>query len=135
MGAQTEGVKRLGLRRGGEALTIPITMGIWNYMKKTDRPPAPEAIERDPSKRLVVRWDDGTTTAASPRELRLGCGCAECVDEMTGARTLDPARIAPDVDIASMDQVGNYAIHFEFSDGHQTGIFAWSLLRRLSTPI
>ncbi len=102
--------------------------------KTTELPPVPAAIERDPSKRLVVRWEDGVTTAASPRDLRLGCGCAECVDEMTGAKTLDPARIPLDVDIASMDQVGNYAIHFEFSDGHDTGIFNWTLLRQLSKP-
>ncbi len=109
-------------------------MGIWDYMKKTERPSSPTAIERDLEKRLVIRWDDGNTSALTPRELRLGCGCAGCVDEMSGARTLDPAKVPADVDIASFEPVGNYALRLEFSDGHDTGIFDWQLLRRLSKP-
>lgn len=109
-------------------------MGIWDYMKKADRPASPTAIERDLGKRIVIRWDDGKTSALSPRELRLGCGCAGCVDEMSGVRTLDPAKVPGDVDIASLEQVGNYALRIAFSDGHDTGIFDWQLLRRLSKP-
>jgi DUF971 family protein len=30
--------------------------------------------------------------------------------------------------------VGGYAIHFHFSDGHNTGLYTFDLLRALGTP-
>jgi DUF971 family protein len=36
-----------------------------------------------------------------------------------------------DVSIAAVDPVGNYAVRLTFSDGHNTGLFSWTYLRRL----
>ena len=36
------------------------------------------------------------------------------------------------VTIDSWTQVGNYAFRFQFSDGHNTGIFSYDLLRQLA---
>ncbi len=36
-----------------------------------------------------------------------------------------------DVTISRIEPVGNYAVKLIFSDGHDTGIFSWSYLRRL----
>jgi len=36
-----------------------------------------------------------------------------------------------DVKITRIDPVGNYAVKLVFSDGHDTGIFSWSYLRKL----
>jgi DUF971 family protein len=33
-----------------------------------------------------------------------------------------------EVDIVSLDQVGNYAVRPVFSDGHDTGIYSWDQL-------
>ncbi len=104
---------------------------IWNYMKKTTQAAAPAEIERGEAGGLRVRWQDGAVTSASARELRLGCQCASCVDEFTHRPLLDPASVAADIAIASLDPVGNYAIHLVFSDGHDSGIYAWPLLRSL----
>ena len=41
----------------------------------------------------------------------------------------NPGKI--DVAIAAVDPVGNYAVRLTFSDGHNTGIYSWSYLRRL----
>jgi len=35
------------------------------------------------------------------------------------------------VTISRIEPVGNYAVKLIFSDGHDTGIFSWSYLRRL----
>ena len=33
------------------------------------------------------------------------------------------------VTISRIDPVGNYAIRLAFSDGHDTGLFSWDILR------
>ena len=35
----------------------------------------------------------------------------------------------------SAELVGNYAIRFEFSDGHSTGIYSWSYLREIEPGV
>jgi DUF971 family protein len=107
-------------------------MSIWEYMKKTEKPPAPVSIEAGSDGRLIVRWADGKTTAIRPRDLRAECPCAGCVDEFTRVRTLDVSKIPADLGIMEVRQVGNYAIGVVFADSHDTGIFDWGLLRRLS---
>jgi ATP-binding protein involved in chromosome partitioning len=107
-------------------------MGIWDYMHKAGKVSAPVSIEKAAGGALSIRWDDGVTTATNARDLRLGCPCALCVDEMTGKRTLDPATVPQDVAIREMTPVGNYAIRVVFSDAHETGLFDWPLLRQLS---
>ena len=108
-------------------------MSIWDYMRKAEKPPAPLSIERDPEGQLDLKWDDGTTSRLGAREARGACPCAGCVDEMTGQRTLDPASIVATIAFSRVEPVGNYAVRLCFSDGHETGIFDWSLLKRLSS--
>ncbi|HEY5078261.1 MAG TPA: gamma-butyrobetaine hydroxylase-like domain-containing protein [Opitutaceae bacterium] len=33
----------------------------------------------------------------------------------------------------SWEQVGNYAIRFDFSDGHRTGLYTYDYLRKLGS--
>ena len=37
-----------------------------------------------------------------------------------------------DVRPLSLTEVGRYAVQIGWSDGHQTGIYSWDLLRRLA---
>ena len=78
-----------------------------------------------------MRWKDGVSSEFTPRFLRLSCPCARCVDEMTGIRTLSPASIPEDVYPLAIRAVGRYAIRVTWSDGHDTGIYPYELLRRL----
>ena len=35
------------------------------------------------------------------------------------------------VEATGWERIGNYAIRFEFSDGHRTGLYSYDLLRQL----
>lgn len=85
----------------------------------------------DDGTRLAVEWRDGVVSTYTPRALRLACPCAGCVDEMTGRPLLDPARVPDDVHPRSIEYVGRYALRFDWSDGHATGIYPFDFLREL----
>ncbi len=96
----------------------------------SSQPPA--GIDYFAADRLLrITWTEDHVGAYPVRDLRIACPCAGCVDEHTGVRTLDPATIPGDIDIADMSLVGNYAIKIRWSDGHDTGIHTWAHLRQL----
>ena len=80
---------------------------------------------------LRIRWKDDHVSEYRPRDLRMACPCAGCVDEMTGRRTLTEAAISEDVYPTTIQYVGRYALQFDWSDGHTTGIYPFSYLRGL----
>lgn len=82
--------------------------------------------------RLRIVWQDGVVTEYAPRDLRLKCPCAACVDEMTGERMLVPDMVDPGVYPTEIQYVGRYALQFLWSDGHSTGIYPFEYLRRLA---
>jgi len=81
--------------------------------------------------RLRIRWRDGAVSEYEPRLLRTRCPCAGCVDEMTGIRTLRADSIPPGIYPLAIHYVGRYALRFDWSDGHATGIYPFEYLRRL----
>lgn len=81
---------------------------------------------------IRIEWNDGTTSVYAPRDLRIACPCAVCVNEFTGKRTLDPKTIAPDMRAVSIEKVGRYALHIIWSDLHSTGIYSFEYLRKLA---
>ncbi|HYV46812.1 MAG TPA: DUF971 domain-containing protein [Myxococcaceae bacterium] len=110
-------------------------MTFWDHIKPAERPPQATAVDLSPDQQvLTLTWDDGQKTQVTARALRQGCPCAGCVDEWTHQRTLDPEKVPQDLRALSMRAVGNYAVAFQFSDAHQTGIYHWTLLRQLSRP-
>lgn len=85
----------------------------------------------DDASRLRIRWKDDHVSEYEPRDLRLACPCAGCVDEMTGERMLTPDMVGPDVYPTQIQYVGRYALQFFWSDGHDTGIYPFDYLRKL----
>lgn len=82
---------------------------------------------------LELEWEEGSSSVKLPyKYLRNECPCAGCKDEWTGARILDPSSIADDIKIADMELVGSYALKIGWSDGHNSGLFTWENLRRIS---
>lgn len=90
---------------------------------------APTRIRRKDPSRIVLEWPDGHETVYTAAELRRKCPCAKCIHELTGQPLLDPDSVPDDLTQNGVVLVGNYAISVRFSDGHDTGIFTWPLLR------
>jgi DUF971 family protein len=93
--------------------------------------PLPLEITKTGARQLTVRWDDGHTSVYPIRLLRAECTCAVCVNELTGARTLDPATIGEEITILDAQHVGRYGVRFKFSDQHDQGIYTWERLRAI----
>jgi DUF971 family protein len=91
----------------------------------------PAEIRKKKGEEITIRWQDGHTSTYAARHLRGLCPCAQCVSETTGQRLVFAEHIDPGVQIAAARTVGHYALNFEFSDGHGTGIFSFEYLRRI----
>lgn len=90
-----------------------------------------EVAPTEDGERLRIRWADGHVSEYEPRALRLECRCAGCVDEITGQPILNPAEVPAGVYPESIRYVGRYALAFNWSDGHDTGIYPFELLREI----
>ncbi|HLF92359.1 MAG TPA: P-loop NTPase [Planctomycetota bacterium] len=98
----------------------------------TDKRPIPQKIELKSRQELLIHWNDGKQSALKTFDLRINCPCAQCVDELSGARRLDPATVSKDVWPQEISPVGRYALNFRWSDGHSSGIYTFDQLRSLS---
>ncbi len=78
---------------------------------------------------LIIEWNDGHQSRYPGKFLRLSCQCAECVDEWTRRPRIHEDDIAEDVAIEEGEMVGNYALRFRWSDGHDSGIYSFTYLR------
>ena len=72
---------------------------------------------------LVITWEPAHVAVYGFKYLRCHCGCANCVDERSGERTLNPNAVSEDITIEDISLVGNYAVQALWSDGHSTGIY------------
>jgi ATP-binding protein involved in chromosome partitioning len=91
----------------------------------------PQEVDTQDDKVTVITWDDGKVTRYPNRYLRSLCPCASCVNEVTGERMVQLESIDPEVRITGVDPVGRYALHFQWSDGHGTGLYSFDTLRKL----
>lgn len=102
-------------------------------MPHQDHTPAvhPEEIRLNPEKnQLTVSFPDASYTL-SAEMLRVTSPSAEVQGHSPSERvTVGGKR---DVTITRIEPVGNYAVKLIFSDGHSTGIYSWSYLRKLGT--
>ena len=91
----------------------------------------PTKIKKLGPSELQIVWADGHETRHIAQILRGLCPCASCRDEMTGVRVILPIHIPDTLEFRKISLVGQYAVNFEFSDGHHTGIFSFEYLREL----
>ena len=91
----------------------------------------PTKIKRISPLELMIIWADGHESHYPSAVLRRECPCASCRDEMTGTRILLPMHVPDNLELRRVDIVGQYALQFEWTDGHHTGIFAFEFLREL----
>jgi DUF971 family protein len=97
-------------------------------LPKQDAEP-PEAIDVGPDGAVKITWAGGAEVTLPALRLRDLCPCAGCVEEGTGRKLLNPATIPSDIHPERIDAVGSYAVQIHWSDGHNTGIYAWRTLR------
>jgi len=92
----------------------------------------PTQIIEENDRELSIKWSDDAETSYNAVQLRRNCPCASCVNEWTGEKILNEASVPEELTITSTSVVGRYALNFHFSDGHNTGIFSFQFLRKLS---
>jgi DUF971 family protein len=92
----------------------------------------PRQIIEESDSEISINWSDEAETRYNAADLRRACPCAGCVNEWTGEKMLKPENIAGDLSFSSISIVGRYALNFHFSDGHETGIYSFDYLRKLS---
>ena len=96
----------------------------------------PVKLNRTDDRHIEIVWSDDFQQRTSYRQLRDHCPCATCrkpeepKQASTGLNVLTAAETMP-LEILAMSPVGNYAYNVQFSDGHNTGIFTFDLLRAL----
>ncbi len=85
-------------------------------MSSDDTAFVPIEIRQADARHLAISWADGRESRYEVRALRLACRCAQCVDEWSGAQTLDTATVAEDVHPRTLTSVGRHAIPIDWSD-------------------
>ncbi len=79
--------------------------------------------------KVRIKWNDGHLGDYPEEYLRGYCPCALCQghDAAMGKKFIT----VPNVKLREMRTVGNYAIEFQWDDGHSTGIYTFDYLRSL----
>ena len=86
---------------------------------------------------VAIIWNDGHEQFIAMEKLRAASPSAE----NTGERDLlgrqfggSSQKSFPGVTVRDWRMVGGYAIQFDFSDGHNTGLYTFVYLRALDAP-
>jgi len=92
--------------------------------------PRPTEIRvRRATQRLELDFDDGTVLSLPAELLRIESPSAAVQGHSPDQKQTVPGKRG--VSIAAVEPVGHYAIRIKFSDGHDSGIFSWALLRQM----
>ena len=92
----------------------------------------PTQIIEESDREISIRWSDDAETRYFAPELRRACPCASCVNEWTGEKILRDESVPEDLNFSSIAIVGRYALNFNFSDNHNSGIYSFQYLRKLA---
>lgn len=92
----------------------------------TGTPPPTEIKLHQKSQVLEITYADGKSFRLPSEFLRVHSPSAEVRGHGPGQEVLQVGK--KDVQILAVEPVGNYAVQFRFSDGHDTGIYSWDLL-------
>lgn len=84
---------------------------------------------------VAIVWDDGAESYLPFEQLRAASPSAANIGEtdiLGNKYGGDGPKKFPGVQVVGWAQVGNYAIRFDFSDGHNTGLYSYDYLRKLA---
>ena len=83
---------------------------------------------------LAIVWDDGTESFLKLEMLRRACPCAACGGEPDVLGRIARPHVSyrdQSFKLVGFDLVGGYALQPRWGDGHSTGIYSFTYLRRL----
>ena len=95
---------------------------------------APQIIQAI-SEEIAIRWNDGSESYYPMELLRANSPSAENRGEsdLLGNRIGGSDRTDfTGVRVTGWEIIGGYAVQFSFSDGHNTGLFSYELLKELN---
>jgi len=84
---------------------------------------------------LAIHWNDGEESYFGLELLRRACPCAACGGEPDVIGNISRPRVSfneKSFQLTGFDLVGGYALQPRWADGHSTGIYSFTYLRRLS---
>ena len=81
------------------------------------------------SRTMEIAFDDGARYTYTCEYLRVNSPSAEVQGHGPGQGVLQLGKEA--VNIEKIEPVGSYAVCLHFTDGHNTGIYAWDTLYKL----
>jgi ATP-binding protein involved in chromosome partitioning len=97
--------------------------------KKEDKPF--REIRKIDESTFLMTWNDGIEQQLRMSELQRNCSCANCVEEYSGKRIVDPSSIDENVRAHEIRHVGRYGLRIQFSSGCSTGIYSFDMIRKL----
>jgi len=85
---------------------------------------------------VAIAWSDGSESYYTGGKLRAASPSAETKGErdIFGQQYGGSTKTNFDgVLVVGWEKIGNYAIRFDFSDGHRTGLYSFELLAKLAS--
>jgi DUF971 family protein len=80
---------------------------------------------------VTITFDDGEVCAFPVEQLRAACPCASCRGWRERGQIAWPRPgQSSTVTVVDVQLTGAWGLSIDWSDGHATGIYAWSALRR-----
>ena len=83
---------------------------------------------------LAIAWSDGKESFFNLEMLRRACPCAACGGEPDVLGNISRPQVSyteKSFQLAGFNVVGGYAVQPRWADGHGSGIYSFSYLRRL----
>ena len=84
---------------------------------------------RKASRQITLEYEDGTSFDLPFEYLRVYSTSAEVKGHGPGQGVLQTGK--ENVQVTSIEPVGNYALRLFFDDGHDTGLYTWQYLYEL----
>jgi len=94
---------------------------------------SPDVVDIDirRTEKVVITFDDDVVCTFGVAELRAACPCATCRGLRDRGQPAWPRPGQPDtIEIRDAELSGAWGMSITWSDGHDTGIYAWANLRR-----
>lgn len=82
------------------------------------------------AQQLLISFDDGEEGTIAYKFLREESPSAEVQGHGQGPKP-SQAPVPEDISVEKAERVGRYAVRIVFSDGHDSGLYTWRLLREL----